>query len=41
MYALMHQTVFMIIAATMTVTAIGCLWLALAKPGARRNDEKR
>lgn len=40
-YALLHMTVFMIIAASMTVTAIGCLWLALARPGARRDDEGR
>ncbi|MFT3727404.1 MAG: hypothetical protein QM759_06255 [Terricaulis sp.] len=39
-YAILHNTVFMVVAASMTVTALGCLWLALAQPGARRDDDK-
>ena len=40
-YAILHNTVFMVVAASMSVTALGCLWLALAQPGARRDDDKR
>lgn len=40
-YAVEHRSAFMIVAASMTVTALGCLWLALAQPGARRDDDKR
>jgi len=37
-----HRTAFIIIAATMTVTSIGCLVLAIARPGSnRRSDDKR
>jgi hypothetical protein len=39
-YAVDHRSAFMIIAASMTVTALGCLWLALARPGAGRDDDK-
>lgn len=32
------RTAFLVIAATMTVTALGCLGLALMRPGARRDE---
>jgi hypothetical protein len=40
-FFVLHNTVFMVVATSMTVTALGCLWLALAQRSARRNDEKR
>lgn len=39
-FAILHNTVFLVIAISMSVTALGCLWLALARPGARRDDDK-
>lgn len=33
------RTAFLVVAATMTVTALGCLGLALMRPPARKDDE--
>ncbi len=35
-----RRMAFLVIAATMTVTALGCLALALLKPGRSRDDER-
>jgi alpha/beta superfamily hydrolase len=34
-----ERTAFLVVAATMTVTALGCLGLALMRPGARKDDD--
>lgn len=34
-----QRTAFLIVAATMTVTAMGCLALALLRPGSRKDDD--
>jgi hypothetical protein len=34
-----ERTAFLVVAATMTVTALGCLGLALMRPGGRKDDD--
>ena len=36
-----RRTAFLVVAATMTVTAVGCLALAIFKPGRARDDERK